>query len=149
VNPIELLAQEHRRIVDALGQCVAQDARVRSVVSDLRAHMRLEEDILYPALSRRRGHKAHSAVHRALEQHQRLDGLITGLLDLEPDAADFQGRLAALRAAFEAHVAYEEAAVFQDAAASLPPPRLGKLAAAIAARLGQARSRAQRTLEKT
>jgi hypothetical protein len=147
VNAIDLLVGEHRRLVDALGQCDAHG--LRSVAAELRVHMRVEEDILYPALSRRRGDKAHAAVHRALAQHHRLDGLLGELLELEPDDPTFGRRLATLRAAFESHVEYEEAGVLQDVAAMLPPPRLTRLAAAMADRLGHARSRAHRSLEKT
>jgi hemerythrin superfamily protein len=154
LGPTELLRDDHLRLRDLLARGAAAEGAervslARTMAAELRTHVRLEEDVLYPALLRLRQDPARSAVRAALAQHQALDGLLAELEALESDDARFGDRLAAIRHAFEAHAGHEEGAVFPEAEAHLAPPRLQKLAALIRARMRQAASLAHRSLEKT
>jgi ferritin-like metal-binding protein YciE/hemerythrin-like domain-containing protein len=121
-DALELLMQDH---LEALGYFEwyrqAKDAGAKAAVAGklcaaLRAHMEVEEEILYPAAHRATGDEA--LVDRAIEEHeeakQLVDALEASLRGPRPDDTV----VARLRKSIEQHVAEEESTLFPKLRAS-------------------------------
>lgn len=114
-----LLAEDHRT---ALGwfrwHAHAADAETKSALrrrlcAVLKAHMRAEEEILYPRLRELRGQKARA--QRAIEEHGRAKALIARLESSAGANGDADSLMRDLQAEIEAHVAEEEGELFPAA----------------------------------
>jgi len=120
-DAISLLKQDHdhvRKLLDELTETGDRAVKTRKdllekVGRELRAHTRIEEEVLYPAFHEK-GHKEEEKMyHEAMEEHRAVDDLV--LPDLEktdPGSREFAGRAKVLKELLEHHVEEEESEMF-------------------------------------
>jgi hemerythrin superfamily protein len=114
VDPTKLLEADHRKVeslFEAIDQAEGDDRRplIDELTTSLRAHMRLEEDVVYPAMAPVTGDEA---VEEGNEEHEIARSALQSMLDLAPDQPGFGAAMEATKAAIEHHVEEEENEVF-------------------------------------
>ena len=116
---------DHRRKKDLFD-------RIRRAV---RTHLSLEEEMLYPAMTRRPSPEAGRALDGILQDHLLIDDLLTSLAELQPRDREFDARIAGLRQAVEDHLLLEQKGPYGQIRRALKPRALEKLGARISARI--------------
>ncbi|HTQ36092.1 MAG TPA: hemerythrin domain-containing protein [Steroidobacteraceae bacterium] len=114
VNAIELLKSGHRQVEDWLGQFAATDdaAAMQALAADictaLEVHMRIEEEVFYPAFLAAGGNTAMH--HEALVEHAAARRLVEAIRSCGGAAADdyFAARMRVLAAMICRHIREEE-----------------------------------------
>jgi hypothetical protein len=135
MEPTELLARQHRQI-DALFRkleraCDAQEQRRHAgeLEQRLARHLRIEEEIFYPALCGLADPRAGQAVLELGEAHRTLRLVAAELVMLDPRSVRFLVKATMLEELIEHHVETEEAEVFRLAAKLARPQRQALVAA--------------------
>lgn len=114
MDPTKLLEADHRQVEDLLDQIESAEAAARAQLVDqlataLRAHMAVEEEVVYPGMEPVTGReKVEEGVNEHLLARQALDQVV----ELAPDGPGFEGALEVLRTGIEHHVEDEEGEVF-------------------------------------
>ena len=116
---------DHRRKKDLFD-------RIRRAV---RTHLSLEEEMLYPAMTRRPSPEAGQALDGILQDHLQIDDLLTSLSELRPQDREFDERIAGLRRAVEDHLLLEQRGPYGQIQRALKRKALEKLGARIRARI--------------
>ncbi|MCW8194891.1 hemerythrin domain-containing protein [Proteobacteria bacterium 005FR1] len=122
-NAISLLKQEHeevKKLLNKLMETSSGAAKTRTdllekIATKLRAHTKIEEEILYPALRDAGSDKEKKMYHEAVEEHRAVEELV--LPDLEktdPSSNEFAGRAKVLKELLEHHIDEEESELFPD-----------------------------------
>jgi iron-sulfur cluster repair protein YtfE (RIC family) len=116
VDVTKLLEADHRHVEDLFKQIdKAQGADRRPLIDDLttslRAHMALEEQVVYPAMRPVTGDEA---VEEANVEHELGRKLLDDVIRLGPDEPGFGAALEALEAGISHHVEEEETEVFPE-----------------------------------
>jgi iron-sulfur cluster repair protein YtfE (RIC family) len=116
VDVTKMLEADHRHVEDLFKQIEkAEGAERRPYIDDLatslRAHMALEEQVVYPAMAPVTGAEA---VEEATTEHQLGRKLLEDVLRLAPDEPGFGAALEALEAGISHHVEEEETEVFPE-----------------------------------
>jgi hemerythrin superfamily protein len=106
--------------------------RIRRAV---RTHLSLEEEMLYPAMTRRPSPEAGRALDGILQDHLLIDDLLTSLSELRPQDREFDVRIAGLRRAVESHLLLEQRGPYGEIRRMLKRKALEKLGARISARI--------------
>jgi hemerythrin superfamily protein len=116
VDPTKLLEADHRtvealfdRIQKAQGE--QRMPLIEELATSVRAHMQLEEDVLYPVMNPVTGEEA---VREANTEHELARGTLAEMVKLAPDQPGFDGALEAVKAGIEHHVEEEEGEVFPE-----------------------------------
>jgi len=124
-DAIALLEADHelvRNYLEELTESTERAAKTRArllekIRTELDIHMRIEEEIFYPALAERaKDHDHKIMVPEAREEHRAVRDLV--LPDLEktdPSAIEFTGRAKVLKELVEHHVQEEEEEMFPAA----------------------------------
>jgi hemerythrin-like domain-containing protein len=114
MDPTKLLEADHRQVEELFDRIQKAEGTGRSpLIGELRAaleaHMQLEEEVVYPAMTpvtgeerAQEGQTEHGLARRALGE----------MLSLAPDAPGFEAALETTKAAIEHHVQDEEGDVF-------------------------------------
>jgi hemerythrin superfamily protein len=110
----KILEHDHRTVENLFDEIEKADGDARrplldELVASLRGHMRLEEDVLYPAMQPVTGDET---MQEALTEHELARRGLEDLLDLAPDAPGFGAALEAVKAGISHHVDEEEHEVF-------------------------------------
>jgi hemerythrin superfamily protein len=114
MDPTRLLEADHRK-VEALFEQIsdAEGAERQAMVDDLetslKAHMELEETVLYPEMAPVTGEEP---VEEGNNEHKLGRQTLDEVVKLSPDGPGFEGALETLKAAIEHHVEDEEGKVF-------------------------------------
>jgi hemerythrin-like domain-containing protein len=116
---------DHRRKKDLFD-------RIRRAV---RTHLSLEEEMLYPAMTRKPSPEAGRALDGILQDHLLIDDLLTSLSELRPQDREFDARIAGLRRAVEEHLRLEQNGPYGQIQRALKRRALEKLGARIRARI--------------
>jgi hemerythrin superfamily protein len=116
---------DHRRKKDLFD-------RIRRAV---RTHLSLEEEMLYPAMTRRPSPEAGRALDGILQDHLLIDDLLTSLAELRPQDREFDARIAGLRRAVEDHLLLEQKGPYGEIQRALKRKALEKLGERIRARI--------------
>jgi hypothetical protein len=116
---------DHRRKKDLFD-------RIRRAV---RTHLSLEEEMLYPAMTRRPSPEAGRALDGILQDHLLIDDLLTSLAELRPQDREFDARIAGLRRAVEDHLLLEQKGPYGEIQRALKRRALEKLGERIRARI--------------
>jgi hemerythrin-like domain-containing protein len=122
-NAISMLKQEHeevRKLLDKLmetsnGAVKTRTDLLEKIATKLRAHTKIEEEILYPALRDAGSDKEKKMYYEAVEEHRAVEELV--LPDLEktdPASNEFAGRAKVLKELIEHHIDEEESELFPD-----------------------------------
>jgi hemerythrin-like domain-containing protein len=101
----------------------------------VRTHLALEEEMLYPAMTRRPSPEAGRALDGVLQEHLLIDDLLMSLAELRPQDREFDLRMAGLRRAVEDHLLLEQKGPYGEIQRALKRPALEKLGARISARI--------------
>jgi hemerythrin-like domain-containing protein len=146
MDAIEMLEQDHRRVEDLFDQFEdAGDQAYRTkgelaerIVTELRIHSELEEQIFYPAARNSPGNTA-DPVREAIEEHHVVAQLLDEIEVMDPGDEQFDAKVTVLRENVEHHVEEEEGELFKEARKALGEERLQELAD----EMGQLRKRLQ------
>jgi hemerythrin HHE cation binding domain-containing protein len=101
----------------------------------VRTHLSLEEEMLYPAMTRKPSPDAGRALDGVLQEHLLIDDLLVSLSELRPQDPDFDLRIAGLRRAVEDHLLLEQKGPYGEIQRALKRKALEKLGARISARI--------------
>jgi hypothetical protein len=121
VEPTQLLKQQHRE-VESLFQKLerTEDPNTcRSLLEEIQAklelHMRIEEEIFYPAVRGLETKKSEETIHEAYEEHHVVKLVLAELPDSDPDDERFHAKMTVLSELIEHHVEEEEKEMFKMA----------------------------------
>ncbi|MEW6271947.1 MAG: hemerythrin domain-containing protein [Thermodesulfobacteriota bacterium] len=115
----ELLKRQHRDVKDRFKQLkkVSDARRRRSALDDiaaqLAAHMRIEEQIFYPAVQEIGTKKAGEIVPEAYEEHHVAALVLRELPKVDPKDERFEAKMTVLEELIEHHVEEEEKEMFK------------------------------------
>jgi hemerythrin-like domain-containing protein len=133
-----LLEQDHRRLEDLLKQgeettdraATRRTELLRSIVTELGLHEKLEETLLYPAL---KSHpEATQVVLEGYQEHHVADLIIRELQALATDDARWGAKFKVLKENIEHHIEEEEGEMFRTARAVMSREELQALGEAMA-----------------
>jgi hemerythrin superfamily protein len=110
----KLLEADHRNVEDLFSEVEKAEGAERQslidqLVTSLKAHMELEEDVLYPAMEPVTGEES---VQEANTEHELARSALEDVVRLAPDEPGFGAALDAAKAGIEHHVEEEENEVF-------------------------------------
>jgi len=139
----DVLKRNHRAILDLFDRyrrVGRGDHRARKDLFDrirraVRTHLGLEEEMLYPAMTRKPSPEAGRALDGVLQEHLLIDDLLTSLVELQPQDREFDVRMAGLRRAVENHLLLEQKGPYGEIQRVLKRQALEKLGAQISARI--------------
>jgi hemerythrin superfamily protein len=114
MDPTKMLEADHRHVealFDAIEEAEGDDRMplVDELSTALRAHMELEERVVYPAMEPVTGAET---VEEGNKEHELARKALSDVLDLAPDEPGFGAALDATKAAIAHHVEEEETEVF-------------------------------------
>lgn len=129
-DPTLMLRGDHRKVEHLLHQIEEADpadraALVEELTTDLTAHMKLEEDLLYPVIVDVLGEEEAA---EAENEHEMARMGLTKVGELSPDGPGFMAALETLKATISHHVHDEEDEVFPQLTEKLDQARLSRLA---------------------
>src|SRR5688572_18018213 len=101
----------------------------------VRTHLSLEEEMLYPAMTRKPSPDAGRALDGVLQEHLLIDDLLASLSDLTPQDKDYDHRIARLRRVVEEHLLLEQKGPYGEIRRALKRRALEKHGARISARI--------------
>jgi hemerythrin superfamily protein len=130
MDALDLIKQDHKRLRKLLEQTLEAESSEREqrmdfLRTELVAHERMEEEVLYPRL--REETKARDTVLEGYEEHHVADVLLDELLDVPPDTDLWKAKLKVLKENVEHHMDEEEDELFKGARAVLDRDELKRL----------------------
>jgi hypothetical protein len=117
---IALLKKQHKMVNDLFEQVLdGQNADSRRelcqrIIEALKLHMKIEEEIFYPAV-RELSEKAEEMIAEAFEEHHVVDLVLAELPGLDPEDERFEAKMTVLQELIEHHVKEEEKEMFKHA----------------------------------
>jgi len=150
MNAIELLKDDHQKVLKMLDEITDTTERavktrtdlLAKIEAELKVHTTLEEEDFYPAYKQAGGKDESKMFHEAVEEHRAVEKLVLpDLLKTKPDSLEFSGRVKVLKELLEHHIEEEETEMFKDAAELLSKEQLNDLGEQMAAK--QKRLKAQ------
>jgi hypothetical protein len=114
MDPTKLLEADHRQ-VEALFEAIETsegDDRmplIEELTTSLKAHMQLEEQVVYPAMAPATGEEA---VEEGGKEHELARKSLQDMVDLAPDEPGFGAAMEATKAGIAHHVEEEEGEIF-------------------------------------
>src|SRR5262245_7598120 len=114
MDSLQVLRRQHRDIealFHRIDQTTDSDARLRllrRLAQHLEVHLRMEEEVLYPAIWELGTRRARGVVAVAYDGHAAMKIVLEELATIEEPAERFRARLAAFRDLVDNHVAEEE-----------------------------------------
>jgi hemerythrin superfamily protein len=114
MDPTKLLEADHRTVEELFEKIdkAEGDARmpfVEELATSLKAHMQLEEEVVYPAMEPVTGAET---VQEGNTEHELARKALADMVALAPDEPGFGGAMEAVKAGIEHHVEEEEGEVF-------------------------------------
>jgi hemerythrin superfamily protein len=114
MDPTKLLEADHRTVESLFTRIEKAEGEERTPLIDelataLRAHMELEEQVVYPAMEPVTGAET---VQEGVTEHELARKTLADMLALAPDEPGFGGAMEAVKAGIEHHVEEEEGEVF-------------------------------------
>jgi len=130
MDALDLIKQDHKRLRKLLEETLEADSaereqRLDHLRTELVAHERMEEEVLYPRL--RDEKKTHEPVLEGYEEHHVADVLLDELLDVPPQTDLWKAKVKVLKENVEHHMDEEEDELFKGARASLDREELNRL----------------------
>ncbi|SFU93612.1 hemerythrin domain-containing protein [Halomonas korlensis] len=125
MNALDLLKQDHEKVLDLLTQLVEtteQAAKKRpelltKIEKELHVHTQIEEEIFYPAFLKAAKKKEDERLyHEAREEHRAVeDQVMPDLKQTDPASTEFSGKAKVLKELVEHHASEEEDEMFEHA----------------------------------
>ena len=139
----DVLTKNHKSILelfDRYRRAGRGDYRKKKELFDLikravRTHLSLEEEMLYPAMTRTPSPEAGRALDGVLQEHLFIDDVLTSLSGLQPRDREFDLRMMILRRRVEEHLLLEQHGPYEEIRRALKRKALEKLGAEISARI--------------
>jgi len=130
MDALDLIKQDHKRLRKLLEETLKaeggeREERLDHLRTELVAHERMEEEVLYPRL--RDEKKAHETVLEGYEEHHVADVLLDELLDVPPETDLWKAKVKVLKENVEHHMDEEEDELFKGARAVLDREELNRL----------------------
>lgn len=130
MDALELIKEDHKRLKKLLKETLdAQGAQREHAMDHLRtelvAHERMEEEVLYPRL--RDEQKARDEVLEGYEEHHVADVILDELLDVPPETDLWKAKVKVLKENVEHHMDEEEDELFKKARAVLDRDELERM----------------------
>jgi hemerythrin superfamily protein len=119
MDPTQLLKRQHRQVESLFKKLhKAEDAGerrelVEQIRNNLALHMRLEEEIFYPAVRQVETKKAGEMVLEAYEEHHVAKLALAELPNVDPDDERFDAKVTVLEELIQHHVEEEEKEMFK------------------------------------
>lgn len=101
----------------------------------VRMHLSLEEEMLYPAMTRTPTPEAGRALDGVLQEHLFIDDVLTSLSGMQPQEREFDLRMMILRRRVEEHLLLEQHGPYEEVRRVLKRRAQEKLGAEISARI--------------
>jgi hemerythrin superfamily protein len=141
-SPIDLLKDDHKKVrglLDKLEKAKSPAKRAAlldKVHGELAVHVKIEEEIFYPAFRKALDTKEGDKMFfEAREEHRAVDDLVLpDLLKTKPDSEKFAGRAKVLKELVEHHADEEEEEMFPKARKAMPGDLMQELAKRMVAR---------------
>jgi hemerythrin superfamily protein len=129
----DLLKKQHRQVEKLFKQAEnTEDARGRrqvmeQIVTALKLHTKIEEEIFYPAVREVGTSKAEEMINEAYEEHHVVDLVLAELPKVDPEDERFEAKMTVLSELIEHHVEEEEDEMFPMAEKKLGADRMKEL----------------------
>jgi iron-sulfur cluster repair protein YtfE (RIC family) len=113
---LDMLRSDHMKVESMLIQLrISRDGihrtkLLRTIRQDLDKHMRIEEEIFYPACERIQ--KIHGLVEHSYEEHQKAKQMLKDLSNMDPESTRFSTQVTKVITEIEHHVVHEEEEIF-------------------------------------
>lgn len=135
MKPTTLLKTQHRKVISALKKMEKGKKELRlelleEISNDLAAHMAIEQEIFYPAISE----IDEDLIQEAYEEHSIAELALKRLRATDPDSEAFRPRVVALRELLEHHIEEEEEELFPKVEKQIDDEELEALGARMKAR---------------
>ena len=130
MDALDLIKQDHKRLKKLLAETLEAEGperehRMDHLRTELIAHERIEEEVLYPRL--RDEKKARASVLEGYEEHHVADVILDELLDVPPETDVWKAKVKVLKENVEHHMDEEESELFKKARAVLDSDELHRL----------------------
>jgi len=130
MDALDLIKQDHKRLKKLLKETLEaetsqRETRMDHLRTELVAHERMEEEVLYPRL--REESKAREEVLEGYEEHHVADVILDELLDLPPENDLWKAKVKVLKENVEHHMDEEETELFKKARAVLEKDELEQM----------------------
>ncbi len=128
---LDMLRSDHMKVESMLIQLrIARDADhrtklLRTIRQDLDKHMRIEEELFYPACERVA--KIHDLVEHSYEEHQKAKDMLKDLSGMEPSSSRFPQLVTKVISEIEHHVINEEERIFPAVRKFMDPKDFNRL----------------------
>src|SRR5262245_46606345 len=123
----DYLKKQHREVMKLFKEVEnTDDARGRKrlmgdIVSHLKVHTTIEEEIFYPAVRQIGTEKAEEEILEAVEEHHVVDLVLAELPQVDPGAETFEAKMTVLKELIQHHVEEE-----QDEGIPMAEKRIGE-----------------------
>ena len=130
MDALDLIKQDHKRLKKLLQETLEADTpqreeRMNHLRTELVAHERMEEEVLYPRL--RDEKKAREEVLEGYEEHHVADVILDELLDMPTENDLWKAKVKVLKENVEHHMDEEESELFKKARAVLDKNELAQM----------------------
>lgn len=119
MDPLRLLKKQHRE-VESLFKQIKKSERpedrqrlLQQVSRDLELHMKIEEEIFYPAVKELGSGKAEAMIMESYEEHGVVKLVLEQLPGLDPEDERFEAKMTVLSELVKHHVDEEEKQMFK------------------------------------
>jgi hemerythrin-like domain-containing protein len=138
-----LLKQDHAKVKDLLEELTKTTERsvrrrtelLKEIEMELKIHMKLEEEIFYPAFKDAASKKQDEKMYyEAVEEHHAADVVLMDVKKSDPGSLQFGGKAKVLKELVEHHVQEEEKEMFPQARKVMDKEELKELGARMAER---------------
>ena len=119
MDPIQLLKKQHREVeslfkkVEKAENASERRELLRRIAQDLGLHMKIEEEMFYPAVRQLDTKKAEEMVLESYEEHGVVKLVLEQLPKVDPEDERFHAKMTVLQELIEHHVEEEEKEMFK------------------------------------
>ena len=148
MDAMKLLEEDHkkvRKLLDEGDETTERATKRRTelleeLVTELRIHETIEEEIFYPALEEHA--KTKEIVLEGYEEHHAVDNIVEELIELDPSDETWGAKFTVMKENIEHHVEEEEGEMFEKARQVLGDEELDEIGEMMEARREQLRAEA-------
>ncbi len=127
MDPIEMLKKDHKEVkalfreYEGAGDTAYKTKQqiAEKVISELRLHSKLEEQIFYPAVQKKADEEGKDLVLEGIEEHHVVATLMDEIAALQPEDETYDAKFKVLTENVEHHIEEEEGELFPDAKKAL------------------------------
>lgn len=138
MDALRLLTEDHDKVralfrqfesARERGDTSMMNSTTAEVITELKIHTQIEEQVFYPAVQAEGGEELDEMVREGVEEHHVVDLLIEEIEDLDASDEAFTAKMTVLIENVEHHAGEEEDEMFPKTRAALGTDRLNRLGA--------------------